>query len=307
MRAAAISIAIAAISVAPVFAQRGGRGGGASFPRTWPSASWGRPWATASRQRRASRATPPLTMPAPRRAECGSPPTAARLDSRFSTASRLRRSARWRSRPPITKQVWAGTGEAWAIRDMRHDGRRHLQVDRRRARRGQHMGLDETGRIGRIVVHPTNPDIVFVCALGRTDRTAAGARRLSAPPTAARHWERVLFVDANTGCSGLTMDAARSAHAVRRHVAGGDAHLRRCSAAARRSGGVRFARWRQRTGRASKATACRNRRWARSTWRSRHTDSNRVYALIQTADQGSLWRSDDGGENWTRGKLAARA
>jgi len=23
-----------------------------------------------------------------------------------------------------------------------------------------------------------------------------------------------------------------------------------------------------------------------------------VYALIQTADQGSLWRSDDGGTNW---------
>src|SRR5258705_10061118 len=28
------------------------------------------------------------------------------------------------------------------------------------------------------------------------------------------------------------------------------------------------------------------------------TDSNRVYALIQTADQGSVWRSDDGGANW---------
>jgi photosystem II stability/assembly factor-like uncharacterized protein len=28
------------------------------------------------------------------------------------------------------------------------------------------------------------------------------------------------------------------------------------------------------------------------------TDSNRVYALIQTSDQGSLWRSDDGGESW---------
>src|SRR5947208_10501695 len=28
------------------------------------------------------------------------------------------------------------------------------------------------------------------------------------------------------------------------------------------------------------------------------TDSNRVYALIQTADQGSIWRSDDGGGSW---------
>ena len=30
------------------------------------------------------------------------------------------------------------------------------------------------------------------------------------------------------------------------------------------------------------------------------SDSNRVYALIQTADQGSVWRSDDGGENWEK-------
>ena len=29
------------------------------------------------------------------------------------------------------------------------------------------------------------------------------------------------------------------------------------------------------------------------------SNSKRVYALIQTADQGSVWRSDDGGENWT--------
>ena len=28
------------------------------------------------------------------------------------------------------------------------------------------------------------------------------------------------------------------------------------------------------------------------------TNSNRVFALIQTKDQGSVWRSDDGGEQW---------
>ena len=30
----------------------------------------------------------------------------------------------------------------------------------------KHVGLDETGRISRIVVHPTNPDIVYVAAVG---------------------------------------------------------------------------------------------------------------------------------------------
>src|SRR6185295_5039131 len=64
-----------------------------------------------------------------------------------------------------------------------------------------HSGLDETGRIARIVVHPTNPDVVFGRATGPQQergvfRTTDGGQK----------WERVLFVDENTGCSGLSMD-----------------------------------------------------------------------------------------------------
>ena len=44
--------------------------------------------------------------------------------------------------------------------------------------------------------------------------------------------------------------------------------------------------------------ACRSRRSARSTSRSRRRTRKRMYALIQTADQGSLWRSDDAGATW---------
>src|SRR5262249_5660401 len=107
--------------------------------------------------------------------------------------------------PSDSSIVWAGTGEAWAIRDsdVIGDGI-YKSVDA--GRTWTHMGLDETGRIGRIIVHPTNPDIVYVCAAGRLTgpqqekgvfRTADGGQK----------WERVLFVDENTGCSGLTMDA----------------------------------------------------------------------------------------------------
>src|SRR5207249_8961487 len=62
--------------------------------------------------------------------------------------------------------VWAGTGEAWAIRDsdVIGDGV-YKSVDA--GRTWTHMGLDETGRIGRILVHPTNADVVFACATGR--------------------------------------------------------------------------------------------------------------------------------------------
>src|SRR6476659_8833392 len=62
--------------------------------------------------------------------------------------------------------VWAGTGEAWAIRDADLMGDGVYKSDDSGAT-WQHMGLDETGRIGRIIVHPTNPNVVYVCALGR--------------------------------------------------------------------------------------------------------------------------------------------
>src|SRR6202171_4916252 len=101
--------------------------------------------------------------------------------------------------------VWAGTGEAWAIRDsdVIGDG---VYKSMDAGKTWIHMGLDETGRIGRIIVHPTNPDVVFVCAAGRITgpQPEKGVFRTT---DGGAHWERVLFADESTGCSGLSMDA----------------------------------------------------------------------------------------------------
>jgi photosystem II stability/assembly factor-like uncharacterized protein len=107
--------------------------------------------------------------------------------------------------PSDPSVVWAGTGEAWAIRDsdVIGDGI-YKSVDA--GKTWTHKGLDETGRIGRILIHPTNPDIVFACAIGRI--TAPQQERgVFRTTDGGEHWERVLFVDENTGCSGLSMDA----------------------------------------------------------------------------------------------------
>ncbi len=100
--------------------------------------------------------------------------------------------------------VWAGTGEAWAIRDsdVMGDGI-YKSTDAGAA--WSHAGLDETGRIGKIIVHPTNANIVFACALGRTTgpQQERGVYRTT---DGGKTWTRVLFADPNTGCSGLTMD-----------------------------------------------------------------------------------------------------
>jgi photosystem II stability/assembly factor-like uncharacterized protein len=107
--------------------------------------------------------------------------------------------------PSDPKVVWAGTGEAWAIRDadVMGDG---VYRSTDAGATWTSKGLKETGRIGRIVVHPTNPDVVFVCALGRTTgpQEERGVFRTTDGGTT---WQRVLFVNPNTGCSGLALDA----------------------------------------------------------------------------------------------------
>ena len=100
--------------------------------------------------------------------------------------------------------VWAGTGETFFIRSTTALGDGvYRSTDGGRSWR--HMGLDATGRIARIVIHPTNPDVVLVCALGRAYGPAQD-RGVYRTADGGRTWARVLFVDPNTGCSDLAMD-----------------------------------------------------------------------------------------------------
>lgn len=209
--------------------------------------------------------------------------------------------------PSDPRQIWAGTGEAWAIRDadIMGDGV-YLSTDS--GATWKNMGLRETGRIGRIVVNPTDPKVVFVCALGRTTgpQQERGVYRTT---DGGSTWQRVLFVDPGTGCSGLTMDA----HDPNVLFAG--------------MWQVEMHTWAMFSGGSSSGIYASHD--GGTTWTHVVSpglpksplgkidiaiapgDSKRVYALIQTADQGSLWRSDDGGvtwrdQNWSR-QLIGRA
>lgn len=190
--------------------------------------------------------------------------------------------------------VWAGTGEAWAVRDsdVMGDG---VYKSTDAGKTWTHSGLDETGRIAGIVTHPTDPDIAYVCATGRTTGPQE-ERGVFRTMDGGKTWERVLFVDKNTGCSGLDMDA----HNPRKLIAG--------------TWQVEMHTWAMLSGGPGSGIFISND--AGATWTRAQSaglpksplgkidvgiapsDSNRVYALIQTADQGSVWRSDDGGTNW---------
>lgn len=196
--------------------------------------------------------------------------------------------------PSDPNVVWAGTGEAWAIRDsdVIGDG---VYKSTDAGRTWTNSGLVDTGRIARILVHPSNPDIVFVCATGRLTgpQKEKGVFRTS---DGGAHWEQVLFVDENTGCSSLSMDARNprtlvaGTWQVEMHpwaeISGGAGSGIFIS----HDGGTQWTR--------VEASGLPKSPLGKIGVAIAPTDSNRIYALIQTKDQGSLWRSDDGGRAW---------
>jgi photosystem II stability/assembly factor-like uncharacterized protein len=69
----------------------------------------------------------------------------------------------------------------------------------------KHIGLDETRHISDVIIHPTNPDIIFVAAQGAQYGPNA-QRGIYRSTDGGASWENVLFVDTNTGASDLSMD-----------------------------------------------------------------------------------------------------
>ena len=68
-----------------------------------------------------------------------------------------------------------------------------------------HMGLKETQHIARIIIHPTNPDIVYVAAQGALHGNNK-ERGIYKSIDGGVNWEQVLYVNDMTGCSELSMD-----------------------------------------------------------------------------------------------------
>jgi len=101
--------------------------------------------------------------------------------------------------------VWMGTGEANIFRSSQAGAGVYKSVDA--GKTWQHVGLTDTYTIPRIVIHPTNPDIVYVAASGH-EWTANAERGVYKTADGGKTWEKILFVNDRTGAIDLVMDPA---------------------------------------------------------------------------------------------------
>ena len=203
--------------------------------------------------------------------------------------------------PSDHNTVWVGTGESWIIRysDVTGDG---IYKSADAGATWKNVGLPESGRIARIIVHPTNPNIVYACVVGRATGPQQD-RGVFKTVDGGQTWTKSLFVNADTGCSGLSMDA----HDPNTLLAG-------TWQIQAQTWGEFSGTWKGYTGTPGSGLYITHDGGAKWTQIQAPglpkppvgkidvaiapSDSKRMYALIQTADQGSLWRSDDGGAGW---------
>ena len=99
--------------------------------------------------------------------------------------------------------VWIGTGEANIFRSSMAGAGVYKSTDAGKS--WKYMGLAGTHTIPRIVIHPQNPDIVYVAASGH-EWTNNKERGVFKTTDGGQTWEKVLFINDQTGAIDLVMD-----------------------------------------------------------------------------------------------------
>lgn len=108
--------------------------------------------------------------------------------------------------PSDPNQVWLGTGEAYNVRST-YAGN-GIYFSDNGGKTWQDKGLKDSHHINRIMIHPQNPNIVYVAAMGHlfSENEERGVFKTS---DGGETWEKVLYINEKVGVIDLVMDRSR--------------------------------------------------------------------------------------------------
>jgi len=193
--------------------------------------------------------------------------------------------------PSDPNVLWVGTGEGDPRNSTSYGNGVYRSLNG--GETWSYLGLKDTERIKRIAVDPRDPDVALVCALGHAwgpNEQRGVFRTLDG----GRSWQKVLYLDEDTGCSDLSMDLSNP-----RILFAGMWTFRRRP-------------WRFDDG--GRNTAVYRTMDGGDTWQKldltdkpmarigvavEQSQPTTVYVVSEIPDrQGELWRSDDRGNTW---------
>ncbi len=190
--------------------------------------------------------------------------------------------------------IYAGTGEACIRGNISYGDGVYKSSDG--GKTWTNIGLRDTRHIGRLIVHPKNPDIVFVAALGHAYGPNA-ERGIFRSLDGGKTWQKVLYRDEKTGGIDISFDPSNPNILFAALWEAGRTPW------SLTSGGPGSGLYRSADGGATwkrvEGNGLPKGLLGRIGVAVSGGDGNRVYALVEALD-GGLFRSDDGGEHWTR-------
>ena len=200
--------------------------------------------------------------------------------------------------PSDPNVIYAGTGEADIRSSLSAGDGIYKSTDAGKTWRN--MGLRDSKQIGRILVHPKNPDIVYVAVLGHAYGPNPD-RGVFRSTDGGQSWQRVLDKGPDIGATDLAFEPEnpRVIYAT--------------TWQARRSPWSQYAPLEQPGGGLFKSTDGGD-HWSQITghglppggWKrsgvavAKGTQGRRVYALIDSSSATGLFRSDDSGQTWSQ-------
>ncbi|MGA7565390.1 MAG: hypothetical protein WBW53_04880 [Terriglobales bacterium] len=188
--------------------------------------------------------------------------------------------------------VYVGTGEACIRGNIAQGDGVWKSIDAGKS--WNNVGLKDTRAIGKVIINPRNPDIVFVAALGHPYGPNS-ERGIFRTTDGGKTWNKVLYKDENTGGIDIALDPHNA------NILFASLWQARRTPWTLDSGGPGSGVYRSTDG--------------GSTWKQleQHglpqgpfgrigvavaANSERVYAIIEAKQDGGLYRSDDGGDTW---------
>ncbi len=160
----------------------------------------------------------------------------------------------------------------------------------------KHIGLDKSMHISDVVIHPTNPDVVYVTVQGALFGPSVD-KGVYQSVDGGKNWKKVLYVDQNTGASSLSMDMTNP----RILYASMWDHRRYPWTV--RSGGPGSGLYKSTDAGETwdKLSEGLPEAFGKAGISVSRANTNRVFAIIEAGEgKSGLYRSDDAGKNWSQ-------
>ena len=191
--------------------------------------------------------------------------------------------------------VYAGLGEETIRGNVTHGDGMWKSTDA--GKTWTKIGLDDTRHIGRVRVHPTNPDVVYVAAMGHAFGPSE-QRGVYRTRDGGKTWDRVLFINKDVGAVDLILDPSNP-----RTLYASTWRFRRTPYSFE-SGGEGCALWKSTDGGDSWKELSRNKGMPKGTLgiigiTVSPSNPQNLYAIVEAKD-GGVYRSRDGGDTWTK-------